>query len=271
MPPQHITSRQNPRVKDVARLRLTRERQRQGRFVVDGAREILRAIQAGVEVVEAFVCHELLESDDARLAADRALAAAGVAATVTPEVFEKICFGERTDGVVLVAKTPQRTLASLALPPAPLVAILEGIEKPGNLGAILRSADGAGVDAVIVADPKTDMFNPNAIRASLGTIFSLPVATATSAETVRWLAERGLPIFAAKVDATQLYTEADFSRGAAIVLGSEAAGLSGEWSTAQVTGIRLPMAGVADSLNVSATAAVLFYEARQQRGVSREE
>ncbi|HMP05999.1 MAG TPA: TrmH family RNA methyltransferase, partial [Lacipirellulaceae bacterium] len=142
---------------------------------------------------------------------------------------------------------------------------LEGIEKPGNVGAVLRSADGAGVDAVIVADGGTDLFNPNTIRASLGAVFKPNVCTATAAETLDWLRRLGLPMFAARPAATTSYAAADYRRGAALLLGSEAAGLSDLWTDPAVTPIALPMCGVADSLNVSATAAVLFYEARRQR------
>jgi RNA methyltransferase, TrmH family len=264
---QHITSRQNARVKEAAKLRDARQRQRQGRFVIDGGREILRAIERGVEVTEGFICEPLLQDDEARLAAKRLQNSSAVLATVTEEVFEKLSFGERATGVLAVAKTQAKGLGQLELPKAPLVAVIEGIEKPGNVGAILRSADGAGVDAVIVADPRTDLFNPNTIRASLGTVFDANVCTATSEETLAWLQGLGIAILAAKPQAELEYTQADYRRGTAIVLGSEAEGLSDKWSGGGVTGIRLPMRGIADSLNVSATAAVLFYEAQRQRSI----
>ena len=158
-------------------------------------------------------------------------------------------------------------LANLALQGDPLVAVLERVEKPGNVGAVLRTADAAGVSALVVADARTDLYNPNAIRASLGTIFTLPVAQATAEETLSWLRSRRLTIFAARVNATLPYTEADFRGPAAIVLGSEAEGLTPAWSGAEVRAVSLPMRGAADSLNVSATAAVLFYEALRQRGL----
>jgi TrmH family RNA methyltransferase len=145
------------------------------------------------------------------------------------------------------------------------VAVLEGVEKPGNAGAVLRSADAAGVSAVIVADARTDLFNPNAIRASLGAIFSLPVCEATSADALAWLRQRRFAVFAARVDGAVPYTQADYRGPAAIVLGSEAAGLSPVWTGDDIQAVRLPMLGVVDSLNVSAAAAVLFYEARRQR------
>jgi TrmH family RNA methyltransferase len=265
---QHITSRQNARVKDAAKLRDRKARERQGRFVIDGAREILRAIDAGVEIVEAFVCEPLARGDEAQQAFERLRATPAALATVTDEVFEKLCFGDGRDGLVAVAATPRRTLDQLALPPAPLVAVLESLEKPGNVGAVIRSADGAGVDAVIVADSRTDLFNPNTVRASLGAVFGAGVCAATTAETLAWLRGLGVPIYAAKPQAEAAYDEADYRRGAAIVLGSEADGLSAAWSDAAFAGVRLPMHGAVDSLNVSAAAAVLFYEAQRQRGAA---
>jgi TrmH family RNA methyltransferase len=264
LPVQHITSRQNARVKEAAKLRLARQRQRQGRFLIDGARETLRAVAAGIEIVEAFVCESLCD-DEGRQAAKRLTEVAAVYSTVTEEVFEKLRFGKRVGGVLAVAATPQRSLAQLKLPPSPLVAVIEGVEKPGNVGAILRSAHGAGVDAVVIADPATDIFNPNTVRASLGTVFDGNVCTATTEETLAWLSGLGVPIVAARPEAVQLYSEADYRRGAAIVLGSEADGLSEKWRGAHILGVKLPMRGIADSLNVSATAAVLFYEAQRQR------
>jgi RNA methyltransferase, TrmH family len=263
---QHITSRQNARVKEAAKLRLARQRERQGRFVIDGSRELLRAISSGIEIVEAFICESRCADAETQQAVEAVSKSSAALATVTEEVFEKLCFGERTGGVLAIARTPVRTLAQLKLSAAPLVAVIEGIEKPGNVGAVLRSADGAGVDAVVIADPRTDLFNPNAIRASLGTIFAANVCTATSAETQAWLRSNQIPAFAARPDATQLYTAVDYRGGAAIVLGSEAEGLSDAWNGDAATAISLPMRGIADSLNVSATAAVLFYEAQRQRG-----
>lgn len=262
MPP--ISSPQNPRVKAAAQLRDSRQRQKQGRILIDGARELLRAIESGLKPTEIFLCRELLAEADAALS-ERLVQSGAEILEVTARVFEKLAFGGRAEGVLAVAPTPERTLDDLRLPPEPLVAVLEGVEKPGNVGAVLRSADGAGVSALIVADPRTDLYNPNTIRASLGTVFSIPVAKATAVEAIQWLVRQGLSIYAARVDGSIAYTQADFRRPAAIVLGSEAEGLSTAWSGTEVTAIRLPMLGRADSLNVSATAAVLFYEARRQR------
>jgi len=260
-----ITSRQNPRVKDAVRLRDRRHRQKQGRILIDGARELSRAISAGVRMLEVFVCEPLCTGDEARRLLGTLDQCDAEILQTTEEVFQKLAFGKRSEGLVGVAEMPTASLGDLVLPDQPLVAVLEGIEKPGNVGAVLRSADAAGVSAVIVADPRTDLFNPNAIRASLGTIFTLPVCAAGSEETLHWLRRRHLRIYAARVDASLPYTEVDYSGPSAVVFGSEAEGLTEIWSGKDVAPIHLPMLGTADSLNVSATAAVLFYEALRQR------
>lgn len=260
-----IASLQNERIKDAAKLRERRERRQQRRILIDGAREIRRAIEAGVELVEVFVCESLCRTSECRQLLNRLESLPVRQSRVTPAVFEKIAYGDRAEGVVAVAKTPERTLNDLKLPDNPLVAVLEGVEKPGNIGAVLRSADAAGLSALIVADGRTDLFNPNTIRASLGAVFSMPVCAAPAAEVLDWLVDHKVAIFAARVDAEEVYTSVDLARPAAIVLGSEAAGLSETWNAGGVTPIRLPMQGQVDSLNVSAAAAVLFYEARRQR------
>jgi TrmH family RNA methyltransferase len=181
----------------------------------------------------------------------------------------RIAYGERCEGVVAVAEARPAELNNLVLSETPLVAVLEGVEKPGNIGAVLRSADAAGVSALVLADCGTDLYNPNTIRASLGTLFTVPVAVATADETLAWLRERKLAIFTAWVEGSRAYTAADFRRPAAIVLGAEAEGLTQRWNAPDVTPVRLPMLGEADSLNVSVTAAVLFYEALRQRSAER--
>jgi TrmH family RNA methyltransferase len=260
-----ITSAANPRVKQAAKLRGSRDRIKQGRFIIDGIREIGRALDGGLTIGEVFVCEELCATVQCQQLLKRLSKTSAIRFDVTTAVFEKLAFGQRAEGVVAVADMPHRSLADLRLPERPLVVVIEGVEKPGNVGAILRSADGAGVSAAIVADGGSDLFNPNAIRASVGAIFTLPVAAATSAETIAWLRKQKLSIFAARVDGSVEYTACDFKRPAALVLGSEAVGLSEAWRGADVTPIRLPMRGAADSLNVSAAAAVLFYEALRQR------
>ena len=260
-----ITSLKNPRVQEAVRLRDRRHREQQGRTLIDGARDLRRALAAGVRLHEAFFCPVLCQGEDARYLL-AALPECGCPAwEVSTAVFEKLAFGQRTEGVLGVAETPRRRLAELSVSADAMIAVLEGVEKPGNLGAVLRSADATGVAAVIVADGRTDLFNPNAIRASLGTIFSMPVCECTSGEALAWLDARGFSIFAARVDGAVPYTDVDCHGPTAIVLGNEAQGLSDVWVGPKVQAVRLPMLGVADSLNLSVTAAVLFYEALRQR------
>ena len=258
-----ITSTKNEKVKRVASLRERRGRRKLGRIVIDGLREIGRALAAGMLVEEAFFLADshaslpdLLDELD-RLGA--------VLHPVAPHVFEKLAFGNRHEGIVVVAQPPERGLDDIRLIPQPLIGVVEGVEKPGNLGAIVRTAAAAGLDAIVSADARTDLFNPNAIRASLGCIFSLPVVAASCEQTLRWLTDLGIPIFAARVDGATPYSSVSYESGAAIVLGSEADGLSAKWQAEGIINICLPMTDLVDSLNVSATAAVLFYEAARHR------
>jgi TrmH family RNA methyltransferase len=280
-------------------------------ILIDGARELSRAMTAGVRMAEVFVCQSLCHTAESQTLLEnlRNSASAGKEfelLEVTPAVFEKLAYGDRAEGVVGVAEMPRRELNDISLPLAPmsevgpacragllgehssvmssepslqgparqagptktvrpLVVVLEGVEKPGNLGAVLRSADAAGVSALILADSRVDLYNPNAIRASLGTIFSIPVCEAPSGEVLDWLRQHSLKIFAAKVDGSVPYTQVDYRGPTAFVLGAEATGLTSAWTAPDITAIHLPMLGIADSLNVSATAAVLFYEALRQR------
>jgi TrmH family RNA methyltransferase len=262
-----ISSRQNPRFKRALGLREARERRSQGRFLVDGAREIGRALDAGLAMVEAWLAPDRLSDEASRALLLRLHAARVELIETTPELLARLAYGERDEGLVAVVEAPPMDLERLTLPPDALVGVVEGVEKPGNLGALLRSADGAGVDAVIVADPISDTWNPNAIRASLGTIFRLPLAVASAAEAMAFLRGKGMAIVAARVDASADYDSVDLSGPVALIVGSEDAGLGPNWSGPDVTAVRIPMLGVADSLNVSASAAVLFYEARRQRRV----
>jgi RNA methyltransferase, TrmH family len=265
-----IESPANPRVKAALRLRERRGRDATGLTLVDGGREALRAMEAGAVVESAFLCPPLLATRDAKRVAEKVSQTFGPFgasidyAEVSERAFERLAYGDRTDGVILVVRTPRAELADLQLPAEPLVVVTEDVEKPGNVGAILRSADAVGADAVIAVGG-TDLFNPNVIRASVGTVFTVPVASAPAASTISWLRERGVRLVASLVDAPRLHIESDLRGPLAIVLGSETSGLSEPWRTADVESVRLPMAGVADSLNVSVAAAVLLYEAWRQR------
>ncbi len=265
-----ITSLQNPRVKEAVKLRDRKGREQQGRILIEGVREIGRALQAGVEITEAFFCESLCtDPSAAELLSQLRQRKKIFLLSVSEQVMAKLSFGDRAEGLIAIARPPQRSLdelaAALKKKAPPLFAVVEGVEKPGNLGAILRTADAAGVSGLIVADGGTDLFNPNAIRASLGAIFTVPVCAATSEQTVAWLRKQKLRIFATMVEAAVSYSEADFTRPAAIVFGSEARGLSPLWTGSEITPISLPMLGSVDSLNLSATAAILCYEALRQR------
>ena len=269
-----ITSPANPRVKQAAALRAASERRRTGLTLVDGLREITRAVAAGVEIVELFVAAED-RAEDAR-AVDRAAcidtSAAHGAEVVRlgPRAFEKLAFGDRDEGVVAVVRFHGKTLGEVSFSVGRPVLVAEGVEKPGNLGAILRTVDAAGLGGVIVCDGGTDAANPAVIRASLGTVFSVPLAAATAAETIAWCRGHNRSVVAATPEGHGPWHEARLAGDTAIVVGSEAEGLSAAWQKAADSGtirletVRLPMRGIADSLNVSATVAVLAYEAVRQ-------
>ena len=264
--PATLTSLANPRVKAAVRLRDRRERESTGLTIVDGVRELVRALDAGVEVVEAFVADGLVRTNEARDVVGRLAGTTGFT-SVSEAVIGKLAFGDRSDGVVAIVRSPSTALGPAidGLPSDPLVVVVEAVEKPGNLGAILRTAAGAGADAVVAADARTDLFNPNAIRASLGTIFAVPVAAAPSGEVLDRLVAAGTRVVAARVDADALYSEADLRGALALVLGSESEGLTSAWTDPRVEPVRIPMRGAADSLNVSVAAAVLLYEVVRQR------
>jgi TrmH family RNA methyltransferase len=253
-------------VKAAIALRDRRERDRTGLTLIDGARELRRALDTGSEIREAFICEPILGGVDGRAVLDGLAEAKVMVHSVSEALFSKLAFGDRLEGVVGVARIPRLDLGSLELPAEPLVVVIEGVEKPGNVGAVLRSADGAGADALIAADPRTDLFNPNVIRASAGTVFGVRIAAASAADALAWLVDRRIRVVAARVDAERLYTEADLTGPLAIALGAEADGLSETWNGPAFEAVRLPMLGIADSLNVSVSAAILLYEARRQRG-----
>jgi len=263
--PNWITSPQNPQLKQAVRLRDRRSRDELGLCLIDGIRETTRAIEAGVHLEKLLVCGDPLGQPRLETLCGRA-EQAGAAVLYLPEaLFAKVAYGDRHDGLVAVAQTPNCDWNTWQPAEFSRLVVLEGVEKPGNIGAVFRSADAAGLSGVILTDLATDIYNPNAIRASLGTLFSLPVVSKSARETQAWLVEHGYRIFAARVDGALEYTQARYEELYAFVLGSEAHGLSETWRQPGVTGVFLPMLGHADSLNVSATAVVLFYEALRQR------
>lgn len=260
-----ITSTANPRIRAAAALRDRAERESSGLTVIDGARELRRALDAGVEVVEAFVCDQMLAGEDARVVLTALHSGRAPVHQTSPAAFAKLAFGNRAEGLVAVIRAPSLSLDRLEPPDDALLVVMEGVEKPGNIGAVLRTADAAGADAVLAASPRTDMTNPNVIRASAGTVFTMPVAAAPADQVLAWLRGRGVRILAARVGASRPYTQVDMSGPIAIVLGAEDRGLTGAWDGPGVEAVHVPMRGIADSLNVSVTGAILLYEARRQR------
>lgn len=261
-----ITSIQNPRIKNAGKLRQRRQRDKQKRFLIDGIREISRAHASDITLDEVFFNAKAIRNPDVAALVEQLQQDSVDVSDVVKSVFAKLAYGERDDGIVAVARTPERSLDEFAPPDDALIVVLEGVEKPGNIGAVLRTADAAGVDAVVLAGGGTDLWNPNTVRASLGALFTLKVFQATSEDTIAWLAEHEFHVLAARVDAELLYTTADYSGRAAIALGSEADGLTPLWHAPHITPIHLPMHGTVDSLNVSAASAAVMYEAVRQRG-----
>jgi len=260
-----ITSMTNPRVKKIVKLKHRKYRDLFGLTVVDGLREVRRAYQSGIELDEIFVCFDDLKNFGGQAVCDEVRSWGRELVEVSASVFEKMCFGDRTEGILATCRIPRQGLEPTALKADSLIVILDQIEKPGNLGAILRSCDGAGVDAVIVTDLRTDIYNPNVIRSSTGTIFSMTVMQASAFETCQFLKERKIRIIAATPDGRQIYYMTDLTGAVAIVLGSEDKGLSDLWVQQADIQMSIPMLGKADSLNVSNTAAILVYEALRQR------
>ena len=253
-----ITSAQNPKVKRLLALQQkSSERREAGLFVVEGRRELERCLAAGFEVQTVF-CTPEVASVVPQGTYDRFL--------VSPKVYERMAYRGSTEGVIAEVRTRQLRLEDMALGSSPLLVVLESVEKPGNLGAILRSADAAGATAVVVCDPLTDLYNPNVVRASTGAVFSMPMVACTSEECIRFLKEHGISILTAQLQDSELYYDTDMRGPTAIVMGTEATGLTQQWRRAATAHIRIPMLGITDSLNVSVSAAILLFEAVRQRG-----
>lgn len=258
-----ITSSQNPNVKEVNKLWKKNFRDESGLFLIEGYRELSRALLKGVEIKTLFICEELfLGSHEGELIAqvDR-----GSVLPCLPSLYKKFSYRDRPDGLLAIAYQKKMKLEELSKEPKALFILAEAIEKPGNLGTILRTADAVGADGVIIVDRCTDLFNPNVVRASVGTCFTVPIVESSLEEALLFLAERKIAIVASTPHASMNYTEADLSGGVAIALGTEQYGLSERLLEASTLRVRIPMCGVADSLNVAMAASVLLYEALSQR------
>jgi TrmH family RNA methyltransferase len=261
-----ITSPQNPKIKNVLALEKARERRKQNLFVIEGIKELSLAVEGEYQINSVFFCPDIV-SEQALL---KIVKKENLLIPVEKNIFEKIAYRESTGGIIALAQQKQHALNFMNLSKTPLLLILEGVEKPGNLGAILRTADAAGVDGVIICDPQTDFYNPNVIRSSVGCVFTKQVAAATSAETIQWLKQKQIAIFCTYLQASKPYHLTDFTKASAIVLGTESTGLSDLWVTNSNANIIIPMHGKIDSMNVSNAAAVVVFEAKRQRGFSKD-
>ena len=269
---EQVTSAQNPKIKELLALqeksRLRRER---GLFVVEGRRELEHCLEAGFTLDNVFYCPAIYGSvlggqDGPAQSGKTVTAFSGVRIVeVTPELYGKIAYRGGTEGIMAEVRARNLTLEDLALQPDPLIVVLESVEKPGNLGAVLRSADAAGADAVIICDPLTDLYNPNLIRSSLGGIFTVPCVATDSPAAIAWLKAHGIRILTAQLQDSDWYYDTDMRAGTAIVIGTESTGLTDSWRAAADAHIRIPMLGRLDSLNASVSAAILLFEAVRQR------
>jgi len=261
---EKISSLQNPKIKNINKLASkARERKEQGLFIIEGAREITLALEGGYTLDSVFVCPELFAKTDypqvLHTISPQKLF------EVSPEVFDKIAYREGSDGLLSLAQSKSHTLENLSLPENPFIILLEAVEKPGNLGAILRTADAAPADAVIICDPHTDIYNPNVVRSSVGCLFTVQTAICTNQEALDFLKRKNIHSYAAELNAAEFYQNVDFSHPSAIIMGTEADGLSSFWLNHAGSRIKIPMKGKIDSLNVSVSTAILTFEAMRQR------
>ncbi len=264
MTPELLTSRQNPKIKNLALLQKHSERLEQNLFILEGIKEIEKAIDTGYQFESVFFYPKII--DKFELASLFKNSLLKQVYEVNADVYEKIAYRENSGGIVALVRPKPHSIDLIRLPAKPLVLVIESVEKPGNLGAIYRTADAAGIDAIVICDPKTDLYNPNAIRASLGCVFTVPTVLSTSLEAIEWLKERKIQIFCTYLKASVPYHSIDYTGSSAIVMGTESTGISQIWTEASDANIIIPMRGAADSMNVSTSAAVLIFEACRQRG-----
>jgi RNA methyltransferase, TrmH family len=258
-----ISSKQNPRIKNLIHLQKRGEREKQGLFVVEGIKEVEKVVEMDYEFDSLFFCPDIIEPP--LVSKIIAKIPSVPCFEVTPEVYNKVAYRENSGGIIILAKPKLHGLNQLKSNPNPLILVVEGVEKPGNIGALFRTADAAGISAIIICDPATDLYNPNAVRASLGCVFTIPTAICTSNEAIEWLKKKDIQIFASYLQASIPYHKVDFTKPSAIVMGTEATGITKQWVDAANANIIIPMQGKADSMNVSTAAAVLIFEACRQR------
>lgn len=262
---QRVTSLQNEKVKHVVKLRRRAHRDEQGLLIVEGERELRCALKNNRRPISLFYCRDFFADKNEAVLVGQCRAAGAEVISCAPQVFAKMAYREKPEGLLAIVPQIKLSLADLKLSPEPLLIVAEAIEKPGNLGTILRSSDAAGAAAVIVCDRCTDVNNPNVVRASTGAVFTIPVAETSSEETIKWLRAKKIQILAASPHANLEYTQVDFRRGTAIVVGEEHRGLSELWMKAADLQVRIPMRGQIDALNVAAATNILLFEAARQR------
>jgi len=261
-----LSSVKNPKIAHAYALRDRKERDKERLTVLEGYRELSRAMDAGVKLLECFCCPEFYLGSNEGALLERAKGQGAEIFETTPEVLTKLAYRDRPEGLIAVAEAKIHSLADMPAKVDGLYLVAETIEKPGNLGSLLRSADAAGATGVIVCDRRTDIYNPNVIRASTGAIFSMPLAECTSQEAFDWLKTLGIAILSATPHATAVHSDADMTRGVAIAVGAEQYGLSKFWMESSDLNVKIPMLGRMDSLNVATAATILLYEAARQRG-----
>jgi RNA methyltransferase, TrmH family len=257
-----ITSIHNPKIRNILALEKARERRQQKIFVLEGTKELFLAAEGGYNVQSVFFCPDIISSDEVLMIVKKEQ----LLIPVQRAVFDKIAYRESTGGVVAIAGQREHGLHLLTPGPNPLILVIESVEKPGNLGALLRTADAAALDAVIICDPSTDFYNPNVIRSSLGCVFTNQIASTTSDEAIAWLTQHNIRIFCTSLQAAHPYHKVDYTAPCAIVMGTESRGLTDAWVKQSDSNIIIPMQGRIDSMNVSTAAAVVIFEAKRQRG-----
>jgi len=256
-----ITSQQNPKIKNVLALEKARERNQQNVFILEGIKELSLAIEGKYVIDTVFFCPQIISVETIL----KVVREENLLIPVQQNVFEKIAYRDSTGGIIAIVQQKKHTLENIQLRKNPLVLILESVEKPGNLGAVLRTADAANIDAVIICDPQTDFYNPNVIRSSVGCIFTTQIASSTSHETIAWLNKHEINIFATSLESSTPYHKIDFTKPSAIIMGTESTGLSDTWIRVATSSVIIPMRGKIDSMNVSNAAAVIVFEACRQR------
>ncbi|OIP02004.1 MAG: rRNA methyltransferase [Bacteroidetes bacterium CG2_30_33_31] len=260
---ESIESRQNQKIKNLIKLQKRQERLEQGLFIIEGIKELEKAIAGGYQIDSIFFCSAIISKNN--FEEIKSKISSSKFYEVNKDIFSKIAYRESTGGIIATAKPKNHELNKFSLAKNPLLLVLEGIEKPGNIGAIYRTADAAGIDAIILCDAKADIYNPNAIRASIGTVFNVPTIISSSVEAISWLNANEISIFSTYLQAALPYQNANFKGPMAIVMGTEATGISQQWIDSATSKIIIPMAGKADSLNVSTATAIVLFEARRQR------